>query len=106
MMMFQELVHDFEHAYMPQLALPTRLKYTSLLRCHIMPRLGGLSVEELSTRRIDEWLSSETIAGLSGATRSSLRNLVSAIFTRADLWETYEGKNPATRATAGRKGAK
>ena len=104
--MFQELVHDFETAYMPRLAFPTRLKYTSLLRCHVKPRFSLTPVEELSTRRIDEWLATGTVGGLSWATRSSLRNLVSAIFTRAEIWGVYAGKNPATRASAGRKGAK
>jgi len=103
--MFEELVHDFETAYMPQLAFPTRQKYSSLLRCHVKPRFCGMRIADIDTRRIDEWLARKTQDGLSWSTRTDLRNLVCSIFTRAELWGIYDGKNPALRATAGRKSA-
>jgi len=104
-MTFGDLVNDFETAYMPNLSAPTRSKYASLLRCHIRPEFGAMKVEDLSRRRIDEWLASKSKDGLSWATRADLRNLVSSVFTRAELWDTYNGKNPAQKANPGRKTA-
>ncbi len=102
-MLFEDLIRQFEVAHMPNLALPTRLKYASLLRCHVRPALSSLEIEELTTRRLDEWLASKTADKLSWETRNSLRNLICGIFTRAEIWETYEGRNPTKRVTVGRK---
>lgn len=100
---FDELVRDFEAGYMPKLALPTRRKYQSLLRCHIRPELSSLTMEELTTRRVDQWLASK--AHLSWGSRNSLRNLLSSIITRANVWETYNGKNPTEHVYVGRRKA-
>lgn len=102
-MTFEELITQFETAHMPNLAKSTRLKYECLLRRHVKPRFSHLQVEEVNTRRLDEWLASKSRDGLSWATRTDLRNLISAIFTRAEVWELHDGKNPAKRASVGRK---
>jgi integrase len=104
-MKFGDLVDVFESSYLPNLAVPTQYKYGSLLRCHVKPALSPLPIEEVNTRRIDEWLASKSRDGLAWATRADLRNLVCSIFTRAENWDLYEGKNPALRASPGRKKA-
>jgi len=68
-----------------------------------MPEFGTATVEELNTRYLDIWLAERAEAGLAWATRSDLRNLISSIFTRADKWGRYTGKNPAQHANPGRK---
>jgi integrase len=102
-MTFGELIGDFEKAHMPKLARPTQKKYASLLRCHIKPQFAAMPVKELTTKKVDEWLSAEEQQSLSWATRVALRNLMCGIFTRAEIWATYDGKNPVKRATVGRK---
>jgi integrase len=100
---FGDLIDDFERAYLPNLAKPTQYKYNSLLRCHVKPALAPLRIEEVTTRRLDEWLANKTREGLSWAARADLRNLVCSIYTRAELWGTWDGKNPAKRANPGRR---
>lgn len=102
MLIFNDLIRDFEAGHMPKLALPTRLKYESLLQCHIAKDLGHLEIACLTTRVIDAWLETKKDAGLSSATRTTLKNLVHSIFVRADAWGTYEGKDPTNHATVGR----
>jgi integrase len=104
---FRDLINDFEKAYMPGLSIATRQKYESLLRCHIKPGLAEFEIEQLTTRRLDEWLAERAAPpySLSWASRTAARNLVSVIFSRAEIWETYEGRNPTRRATVGRKKA-
>jgi len=104
-MTFGELITDFENAHMANLAWPTQCKYTSLLRRHIKPQFGTTPVEEMSTKKMDEWLAGKSKDSLSWATRVALRNLVCAIFTKAELWQTFDGKNPAKHASVGRKKA-
>jgi len=105
-MKFGELITDFENSHLPHLAAPTRSKYISLIRCHVRPQWGGFQAEEITRRRMDEWLAKKTEEGLSWETRSAMRKVVCSIFTRAEIWETYDGRNPAKGATVGRKKAK
>jgi integrase len=100
---FRDLIEDFEKAYLPTLAAPTRSKYASLLRVHLKPAFAIMQVESITTKVIDQFLATKCQEGLSWATRLALRNLVSSIFRRAEIWGTYEGKNPARYATIGRK---
>jgi len=100
---FNDLIREFEVAYMPNLAYPTRQKYECLIRCHVRPELSTLEVEEVTTRRLDGWFVSKAEAGLSWGSRMTLRNLISGIFTRAEIWEIYTGKNPAKNTTVGKK---
>lgn len=102
-MKFEELIEPFEKSYMPNLSVPSQYKYGSLLRCHVKPDLASLPIEQVNTKRIDEWLASKSRDGLAWATRADLRNLVCSIFTRAENWDLYDGRNPALRATAGRQ---
>jgi integrase len=102
-MTFRELIVDFERAHMPTLAAPTRSKYRSLLDCHIKPAIADVEIEKLTTKYLDHWLAGKAEAGLSWATRIAMRNLVSSIFRRADIWGTYNGKNTATYARVGRR---
>jgi integrase len=100
---FRDLIEDFEKAYLPTLAAPTRSKYASLLRVHLKPAFAIMQVESITTKVIDQFLATKCQEGLSWATRLALRNLVSSIFRRAEIWGTYEGKNPARYATIGRR---
>jgi integrase len=101
-LIFNDLIREFEAGHLPKLALPTRLKYQSLLHCHIAKDLGHLEITDLTTRAMDTWLEAKKDAGLSTATRTTLKNLVHSIFVRADAWGIYEGKDPTNHATVGR----
>lgn len=102
-MTFGDLIEEFERSYMPKLATPTRLKYASLLKAHVKPGLALMEIAAVTTRALDHWLSSKAEQGLSWSTRSDLRNLVSSVYTRAERWEIWTGKNPAKLASPGRR---
>jgi integrase len=104
-MQFEQLLSDFQEAYMPRLAAPTRAKYTSLIRQHIRPKFADMEVDAITTKVLDIWLNSKNDR-LSWAARADLRNLMSSIFTRAEKYGTWEGKNPARYANPGRRAPK
>ena len=85
------------------LAAPTRSKYACLLHKHLLPAFGILELENINTRRIDEFLANKYQEGLSWATRIALRNLISSIYRRAEIWGTHDGRNPARYASPGRR---
>ena len=87
------------------LAASTRQKYLTHIRNHIRPAFGDLMLCEIDTKRIDAWLEVKTKAGLSWATRTDLRNILSNVFTKADDWGYWQDRNPVQRVTVGRKRA-
>lgn len=103
---FQTLLDEYvQNLVMTDFAASTRAKYASLIRNHIQPAFGEWDVSQLTTRAVQTFLNEKRAAGLSWATRSDLRNLISAIFSTARRWEIFEGRNPARDARAGRRHA-
>jgi integrase len=84
------------------LAASSQGKYLSHIKNHVRPAFGDLMIAEVTTRRLDEWLSGKAKAKMSSATRMDLRNLVSGIFTQAGKWGYWSAKNPALDVTVGR----
>ena len=85
------------------LAASTAAKYGNHIKNHIRPAFGALAMCEITTRRIDGFLRSKTT--LSWAAKTDLKNLLSAIFTRARKWGWWQEINPAQDAYVGRKKA-
>ncbi len=99
-----------------KLAASTRAKYEAHIEKHIRPAWQDAALCEIRGLEIDRWLSEKakprvvTVAGkpvikpgLSWNTRTDLRNLMSGIFTKAAEWGLWQGENPVTRVSVGRK---
>ncbi|MBL8233139.1 MAG: tyrosine-type recombinase/integrase [Bryobacterales bacterium] len=103
---FGEFLDEYERDFVlaPEtLSASTQKKYLSHLKNHIRPAFGSLPMVEITTKRIDLWLAEKTAKGLAWSTRCDLRNLMSGIFSQAERWDRWEGKNPARHARVGRK---
>ena len=103
---FGEFLDIFEKKFVEakdNLAASTQAKYAAHLKNHIRPAFSHLPIGEMTTLRIEDWLTAKNDAGLSWSTRSDLRNLMSCIFRQAKKWGMWKQENPAQRATVGRK---
>jgi len=120
---FRELAGRFEEIRIPQLGLATRNKYRSHLWNHVLPAFGDMMLCEITRPAIEAWLNKtaepQTVTlmrngaeatverdGLSWWTRLDLRNLLSAIFTKAAEWSLWDGRNPCEGVKVGKKKAK
>jgi integrase len=103
---FDELLGIFEQKFLyakKNLSASTQAKYASHLKKHIRPAFGSLSIADITTQRIKDWLVAKQESGLSWSTRSDLRNLMRCIFREAIGWGLWQGENPAKNAKPGRK---
>ena len=87
------------------LASSTQEKYCSHIENHIRPAFGEFIMGELTTKRNEDWLFEKAKAGLSWATRTDLRNILSGIFTQAKRWGYSFEKNPAADVRVGKQRA-
>jgi integrase len=85
-----------------RLAKPTRLKYRTRLRHHILPRWKDVPVSQMRSKLILDWLHAECN---SWYMMVDLRNIVSTIFTKAQEWEILPDTfaNPTRRVKLGRR---
>jgi integrase len=84
------------------LAASTKAKYNAHINKHIRPAFDGMGLSEVDTKAIDDLLAEKAVAGLSHATRTDLKNIISAIFTQARKWKYWTQENPAMDATVGK----
>jgi integrase len=85
-----------------RLAEPTRLKYRTRLGVHILPRWKSVPIGHMRSKEILDWLHSECT---SWYMMVDLRNIMSAIFTKAQEWEILPDTlaNPMRRVKVGRR---
>ncbi|HEX3682154.1 MAG TPA: hypothetical protein VHU83_06380 [Bryobacteraceae bacterium] len=100
---FGELLDNFLRAHVEKLGYGSRCKYTNLVKNHIRPAFERLSLYELTTKRIQDWIDEKGKTGLSWSTRADLRQLLSGIFSRAIEWGLYKEQNPVRYVKIGRK---
>lgn len=84
------------------LSASTKQKYESHVESRIRPAFGALAMGEVTTERIDEWLTGTAAEGISYNTRNDLLKTLSGIFTRARKWGLWKETNPCADATVGR----
>lgn len=100
---FTDLLDKYIRGHVEKQAASTQGKYGAHIKNHVRPAFGHLKLHEISTKLIQEWLDDKAKAGLSWATRTDLRNLMSGIFNRAIAWGDYRDRNPVEAVSAGRK---
>ncbi len=110
----KDFLLQYECTHVDKLAASTRAKYKSHLKNHIRPAFGDLMLCEITTKRVQDWLDAlergvtrkgRKLPGISWATRSDVRNVLSSIFTKAIDWGHWQDRNPIEAVTAGRKRA-
>ena len=85
-----------------RLAEPTRLKYRTRLNYHILPRWRSVSIGQMRSKEILDWLHAECT---SWYMMVDLRNIMSAIFSKGQEWEILPDTlaNPMRRVKLGRR---
>ena len=85
-----------------RLAEPTRIKYRTRLRHHILPRWRDVPIGQMRSKDILDWLHAECT---SWYMMVDLRNVMSTIFTKAQEWEVLPDTlaNPMRRVRLGRR---
>ena len=85
-----------------RLAEPTRIKYRTRLRHHILPRWKDVPVSQMRSKVILDWLHAECT---SWYMMVDLRNIMSTIVTKAQEWEVLPDTfaNPTRRVKLGRR---
>jgi integrase len=100
-------VEDFVKVYKQQhlvtLAPGGRERDISLLDNHIVPAFSGTRLCDIGTEELQSFLNQKFAEGLSWWTRRALKSVLSSMFTKASDWGYWEGRNPATRVSIGRK---
>lgn len=112
---FGALTAKYKEAQLPTLGSTTQSKYLQHIDKHILTTFQDLRLCDIDTPMIQAWLNSkaegrivegEEEAGLSWWTRADLRNILSAIWTKAKEWKLWEGDNPCVGVKLGRKRVK
>jgi integrase len=98
---------DFAELFMKQhtvtLAPGGQKRDMSLIHNHLLPCLGTARLCDIGTEEVQTFLNAKKNEGLSWWTRKGLQAVLSSIFTKAEDWGYWEGKNPTRRTTLGRK---
>lgn len=94
---FSLVIEKFEQARLPELGDATQEKYNTHLKNHVKPDLGKLELSEIDQPLLEAWLGKKKAGGMGYWARCDLKNLVSAIITKAIDWKIWGGDNPCTR---------
>lgn len=104
-----KFIEEYEALHVARLGVSARGKYSSLLKNHIRPAFEHLRMCEVEPLLVQQWLDSKAPIGdkpgLSWATRTDIRNVLSSVFTKAIEWGRWKDDNPIQRVHAGRKRA-
>ena len=116
----RNVAQKFEDVRIPQLGAATQAKYRAHLQNHVLPTFGDSLLCEITKPAIEAWLNkkaesrmvtvkrssvevTEERDGLSWWARLDLKNLLSAIFTKAAEWNLWDGRNPCEGVIVGKK---
>jgi integrase len=93
---FSEILKRFREVRLPQLAASTRAKYESHIENHIEPAFRDQRMCDIDRSSVEAWLNEKAAARLAHWTLLDLRNILSAIFSKAAEWKLWQGENQAT----------
>jgi integrase len=100
---FEDFVDIYKREHIPTLSAGAQAKNLALLTRHILPALGARKLCDIDTETVQAFLKTEREAGLAWWTRNDLKNVLSNIFTKAEDWGYWDGRNPTARTVLGRK---
>jgi integrase len=99
----EDFVTIYKKQHLVTLAPGGRKRDVSLLDNHILPAFGSMRLCDVGTETVQEFLNDKLVQGLSWWTRRALKAIISSMFTVAEDWGYWEGRNPARRVSLGRK---
>ncbi|WP_162601306.1 tyrosine-type recombinase/integrase [Occallatibacter savannae] len=94
----EELAAHFRRAELPHKACSTQNGYQSMLSSSILPRWGQSALASMESMDVEHWIRNLKTKGgtpASAATKSKVRNLMSALFSHAIRYG-WAGRNPIT----------
>lgn len=100
---FGDFVEIYKQEHIPTLSAGARTKNLTLLSRHIVPALGAKKLCDVDTETVQAFFNAKREAGLAWWTRNDLKNILSSIFTKAEDWGYWDGRNPTRRTVLGRK---
>jgi integrase len=108
---FGRFLEEYTAMHVDRLAASTRGKYKNHLKNHIRPAFDKMMLCDIEPLMVQQWLNAkgdpdaEGNPGLSWATRTDIRNILSSVFTKAIEWGRWKDQNPIEHVHAGRKHA-
>lgn len=98
---FADFVAHYLKQYLPELAVPTQRTYEQWIRKYIVPFFGAKKLCEIGVADVQMFLT-----GLSGVvapqTRSSIRGVLTSIWSRAIDWGYWKERSPVELAKLGK----
>ena len=101
--LFEDFVDIFKREHISTLSVGAQAKNLTLLKRHILPAVGNRKMCDIDTETVQAFLNAKKEAGLAWWTRRDLKNILSTIFTKAEDWGYWDGRNPTARTVLGRK---
>jgi integrase len=103
---FGDLVQRFLDLHVPTLGPATQDDYRNKIKKHILPTFENCRLCDITTDAVQLWLNEKAASGLAWWSRRGLRNIMSSIFTQAEKWRLWDGRNPCERVNVGRQSEK
>jgi len=103
---FGDLVKRFLDVHVPTLGPETQNDYRNKIKNHIEPSFKNARLCEITTDVVQRWLNEKAATGLAWWSRRGLRNILSSVFTQAEVWRLWDGRNPCERVNIGRQSEK
>jgi integrase len=100
---FSQIVQRYQDVHVPTLGPATQDDYRNKIKNHILPAFKDAQMCDITTDAVQRWLNEKAAGGLAWWSRKGLRNILSSIFTQADVWRLWEGRNPCERVNIGRQ---
>jgi integrase len=100
---FENFVDKYKREHIPTLSAGAQAKYSGLLARHILPAFGAMKLCDIDTETVQVFLNARKEEDCAWWTPSDLKNLLSSIFTKAEDWGYWDGRNPTRRTVIGRK---
>jgi integrase len=100
---FKDLAEVYKQRHLVTLAVGGRKRDLSLIDTHIIPALGERRLCDIGTEEVQAFLNEKLNQGLSWWTRKALKAVISSIFSKASDWGYWNGHNPTSRTSIGKK---
>jgi integrase len=103
---FADLVQKYLDTHISTFGPATQDDYRNKIKNHIPPAFENARLCNITNDAVQRWLNEKAAAGLAWWSRKGLRNILSSIFTQAEVWRLWDGRNPCERVNVGRQSEK
>lgn len=99
-----DLLAVYRSTYLPGLKPSSAHAIDHRLKKHVEPHFGALSLHEIDSIKVQQWIFKMEDAGLSKATRDGILVALRSVFEAAEMWGYSMGRNPCKRIKLGNGG--